>query len=99
MSTTGPSYHHVSWARSGPDAYSDQWQEVTNRVEAYPARDEVRPLNNVRVRVRLVWERGGEEYVDTIAQAWWGLLGYVVVSDHRWRFVGLWLHHRDIRRL
>lgn len=96
-SKTGPEFHDPTMHTWG--AHREQWQEVTNRVKAYPAREDTHPLNNVPVRVRLVWERGDEEYVETVAQAWAGPLGYVVVPDHRWRYVGLWLHHTDIRRL
>jgi hypothetical protein len=83
------------------DAYADQWQEILNRRPP-PRRSDERPLNNVPVRLRIVWEREGEEHADTIAQAWAqsgrDRLVYCVVDDHRWRWVGTWFDIQDAPR-
>ena len=45
----------------------------------------------VPVVVRIVWERDGEEYIQTVALAWTGRDGYVRMPDRRYRFTACWL--------
>lgn len=52
----------------------------------------------IPVAVRLVWERDGVEYLDTIATAWGGLHVLVTITDRRRRFGFVWLHCDDVGR-
>ncbi len=52
----------------------------------------------VPVRARLVWERDGEEWVDTFAFAWTARLVLVELSDPRHEIRGVWLVPQDVER-
>lgn len=73
------------------------WQEITNERPIPPRR--LQHDCNVPVRARIVWERDGEEFLDTIAYAW-GPHDVVLVEvlDERRRTNGVWLHVSDAPR-
>lgn len=85
-------------AHMGP-SFEDRvalWQEVLNAHEI-PRRGLQHDLPvPVPVQARIVWERDGEEFRDTVAYAWAprGLV-LVEVLDRRWRTHGVWLHVSD----
>lgn len=74
-----------------------RWQRITNELPI-PRRD-LQHDCSVRVRARIVWERDGEEFRDTVAYAW-GPRGAVLVRllDDRWQTIGVWLHVSDAPR-
>lgn len=79
------------------DSYRDQWQDILNE-HPIPRRGLQRDCW-VPVTARLVWERDGVEYRDTIAYAWAprGLV-LVEVLDRRRTTHGVWLHVSDAPR-
>lgn len=74
-----------------------RWQEITNERPIPPRR--LQHNCNVPVRARIVWERDGEEFRDTIAYAW-GPHDTVLVEvlDERRETIGVWLHVSDAPR-
>lgn len=74
-----------------------RWQEITNERPIPPRR--LQHNCNVPVRARIVWERDGEEFRDTIAYAW-GPHSVVLVEvlDDRRDTIGVWLHVSDAPR-
>ena len=76
----------------------DQWQRILNAQEI-PERRRQRN-SHVRVTARLVWERDGEQRIDTVADAWTRNpdLVHVELTDTRYRFRGLWLLPADVER-
>jgi hypothetical protein len=50
------------------------------------------------VVARVVWERDGEEHVDTTALGWTGRDVYVRMPDTRYRFTAVWLDAADVAR-
>lgn len=90
-----PGFHdptHHSW-----DSSRDRWQRLLNE-QPIPRRRAQRDCW-VLVRARLVWERDGIEYRDTIAYAWAPRrLVLVEVLDLRRWAKGAWLHVADAPR-
>ena len=52
----------------------------------------------VPVVVRIVWERDGEEHIETEALGWSNTDAYVRLPDSRWRFTSIWLRAEDVKR-
>lgn len=52
----------------------------------------------VPVRVRVVWEHDGEEWIAGRAVRWLRPVVFVLINDARHRGAGLWLPLKDIRR-
>jgi hypothetical protein len=52
----------------------------------------------VPVRVRIVWERDGEEYVEGMARCWDSSHVYVEVRDVRNATNGVWVKPHDVYR-
>ncbi len=50
--------------------------------------------------MRLVWERDGVEYVDTVAVGWSRSreLAWIDHADPRHGYARIWLHIRDVKR-
>jgi len=76
----------------------DHWQRILNAQEI-PERRRQRN-SHVRVTARLVWEHGGEQRIETVADAWTRNpdLVHVELTDTRYRFRGLWLLPADVER-
>lgn len=99
----GPIFTFSSSAWKGPDAHDHLHQRILNSKSGpgpWPNAVVHRLRVPVRVRVRLVWEKDGVEYVDTVARDWGGLHVLVDLIDrqHRWPFKGVWLHCDDVGR-
>jgi hypothetical protein len=87
----------------GPDAFDDRRQRILNSKAGpgpWPGAPMHQLSQGVRVTVRLVWERDGVEYLDTIATHWGGLHVLVDITDrqHRYELRGVWLHCDDVGR-
>lgn len=52
----------------------------------------------IAVTVRLVWERDGEQMVQTVARDWVGRDVLVDIDDRRWPTRGVWLDAADVSR-
>ena len=79
-------------------ANRDQWQAITNDREI-PARRPQREFPNpIPVRVRLIWERDGAEFIDTTALGWARQLVRVQVHDRRSRSAVAWVHAEHVQR-
>jgi hypothetical protein len=52
----------------------------------------------IEVTARLVWEKDGEEFLDTAAFAWTSRLVLVQLADPRYLFRGVWLDPSDVKR-
>jgi len=74
----------------------DTWQQILNAREIPERR--LQTSGHIPVRARIVWEREGEERIDTIAGAWTSRLVLVQLADSRYRFRGVWLDPSDVER-
>ncbi|AEI11799.1 hypothetical protein [Cellulomonas gilvus] len=86
-------------AADGPWAGADRWQALLNEREIPPSSRQRRLTAPIPVRARLVWERDGEEIIETMATHWAGRAVLVRTSDRRRRFHGVWLDSTDVQRL
>lgn len=82
----------------GPEERRAQEQMILNARPIPDRRLQQLGRATIRVTVRLVWERDGEEYVDTLARDWVGRDVLVDVDDHRWLTRGVWVDAGDLRR-
>ncbi|WP_159794423.1 hypothetical protein [Puerhibacterium puerhi] len=71
-------------------------QAILNAQEIPPRRSQIDC--DIPVTARIVWERDGEERIETVAYAYTRELALVRVSDPRSRFAGCWLTPADVRR-
>jgi hypothetical protein len=99
-----PSVTFSNSAWKGPDAYDHLRQRILNSKSGpgpWPNAVVHRLRVPVPIRVRLVWEKDGVEYIDTVAHDWGGLHVLVDLLDrqHRWPSTGVWLHCDDVGRL
>lgn len=74
-------------------------QAVVNACPVPPRRAQRDAPVPVPVRARIVWQRDGEEQVQTVARAWTSRLVLVELSDARSTFRGVWLDPGDVERL
>lgn len=75
---------------------TSRWQRILN-AQAIPPSWQQRDCW-VPVLARIVWERDGDEVVETNAFAWVPRLVLVELRDARYRFCGVWLERADVRR-
>jgi hypothetical protein len=54
--------------------------------------------NGITVRVRIVWDRDGEEYVEGVATRWDTDHVYVEIRDKRLQGKGVWVKPCDVYR-
>lgn len=52
----------------------------------------------IPITARIVWERDGEEHIDTVALGWSGRLVYVQLLNRRNATKCVWLRAEDVRR-
>lgn len=84
------------------DAHHDQRQRLLNGRTIPPRR--VQRDGHIPVTSRLVWERDGEERVDSYAERWTSELVRIepVGHDHRWAHIWahicVWIPAQDVRR-
>ncbi|NEE01153.1 hypothetical protein [Phytoactinopolyspora halotolerans] len=52
----------------------------------------------IKVRVRLIWEKDGEEYVRGLARRWDADHVYVEIDDRRRHALGVWVKPADVYR-
>lgn len=89
--------------RQAGDAYGysinhrpDLWQTVVNR---HPYSGDFPPeRRGIPVRVRIVWERDGEEWLNGRATRWTDDSVFVEFFDVRLVALGEWLAPSDVRR-
>jgi hypothetical protein len=54
--------------------------------------------NPIQVRVRIVWERDGEEWIEeAIARRWTKTAVYVTFDDDRLQISGVWVTPTDVQ--
>ncbi len=73
-------------------------QAILNERPIPPRRLQHQECTPIPVRVRLVWERDGEQWVDTRARDWVGRDVLCDVNDRRWPVGGVWLDAGDMER-
>lgn len=67
------------------------WQRLLNGRPIPPRHLQRQNREPIDVRVRLVWERDGEEWVDTVALEWTRELVRVRIRDRRHPGAGGWV--------
>lgn len=77
-------------------------ERITNALDVPRKFVDIRS-SPVQVRARLVWERSGEQLIDTSVTAWRRARGevpmvLVTVDDPRSVVRGVWIPARDVRR-
>lgn len=83
---------------SEPAAWDAYLQPLANE-HAVPASFTSAGHPYPRVRVRLIWERDGEDVIETEAWAWTRDLVLVYVRDRRRQTNGAWLSAADVERI
>ena len=58
----------------------------------------LRDVDEILVRVRIVWEHDGEQLLEGVARRWWQSHVYVELDDRRLRTTGVWVPAADVRR-
>jgi hypothetical protein len=71
-------------------------QVIVNATEAKQPRHRLEPP--VSIRARILWDRDGEEWIETEALGWTGHEVYLRMSDPRYRLRAVWLDAADVRR-
>lgn len=80
-------------------AWSEGRQAVLNAHPVPPRKVQRDAADPVPVRARVVWERDGQEFIETVAHAWTSRLVLVMLSDPRAELRGVWLDPGDVQRL
>lgn len=88
----------MSQASQSWDSHRELWQSIVNALEVPPRRAQVAPPDPVPCVARIVWERDGEELVETHATAWTTRAVLVRITSPRWRIAAVWIPARDVRR-
>lgn len=73
-------------------------QEIHNALPVPPRRAQVDAVEPIPVRLRVVWEKDGQEFLDTVALGWTRRIVRVQVYDVRSRIVARWFAPEDVRR-
>ncbi|MBD0292955.1 MAG: hypothetical protein ICV70_05215 [Jiangellaceae bacterium] len=88
------------WTSTTPNVNSSDGvvagQVIVNATGAKVPKHRLHPP--VPVRARIMWDRDGEEWIDTAALGWTGREVYVQMPDRRYRFTAVWLPAVDLRR-
>jgi hypothetical protein len=71
-------------------------QVIVNAIEAKVPTHRLEPP--VPISARVLWDRDGEEWIETEALGWTGGEVYVRMSDPRYRLRAVWLDAADVRR-
>jgi hypothetical protein len=74
------------------------WQTITNERFPRDARSIPNQRNPISVRVRVVWERDGEEWIDGDATRWTDRVVFVTFGDRRLSTIGVWVVPGEVRR-
>ena len=80
------------------DAHRGDWQAILNARDVPPLRAQTIAADPIPVRVRIVWERDGLEFLDAVATGWTSRLVLVDLDDRRARLRAVWLDPSDVRR-
>lgn len=81
------------------DSSRRSWQRVLNEHPIPARRLQRTDRAEAQVGARLVWERDGAEWLETVAMAWTSDLVLVRVEDpRRGKVIGVWLSPADVRR-
>lgn len=79
-------------------ANREHWQALTNAREVPERRLQHELAAPIPVRVRLIWQRDGVEFLDTLAVGWAGQLVHVQLRDVRSRAAFAWVHAEHVQR-
>lgn len=79
--------------------WAEGLQMVVNARKVPARRRQTRAHVPIPVRARIVWERDGEQVIDTRVTAWTYDLVLVEVLDPRSKVRGAWLIPKDVRRI
>lgn len=80
------------------DSNGRLWRQIHNARDVPPMSAQRDAPLPIPVRARLVWEREGEELVNTLALGWTPTLVRVEIRDDRWRIHAAWLAAQDVAR-
>jgi hypothetical protein len=69
----------------------------TRRFRATPG-DIPDQRDPILVKVRVVWQRDGEEWIDSDATRWTDRVVFVTFGDRRLSTIGVWVAPGDVRR-
>ncbi len=82
----------------GPVERQAAEQRILNARPIPPRRLQDLGRDTIPVTVRLVWERDGEQQLDTLARDWVGHDVLVDMADLRWPTRGVWVDADDVTR-
>jgi hypothetical protein len=91
--------------KAPPPPDRSRWQHVLNEHWPFVDRNGQRHARGVPdqktpipVRVRVVWERDGEEWIEGMARRWTQTAVYVSIDDDRRQTNGVWVAPNDVQR-
>jgi len=91
--------------KAPPPPDRSKWQRARNEHWPFVDRDGQRHArgvpdqkNPIPVRVRVVWDRDGEEWIDGGARRWTQTAVLVTFDDHRLQVGGVWVVPSDVER-
>jgi hypothetical protein len=88
-----------AWVAAFMPAQQHGWspgQVIVNDTGAKEPRHRLEPP--VPITARILWDRDGEEWIETVALGWTGREVYLRMSDPRYRLRAVWLDASDVRR-
>jgi hypothetical protein len=87
----------LDWDKLGPGP--ERWQKALN--ERFPPNARWIPdqPNPIKVRVRIEWERDGEEWVPGTAIRWDRRHVLVRIGGRRYATIGFWMPPEDVQRV
>jgi hypothetical protein len=71
-------------------------QVIVNTTPAKMPQHRLEPP--VPITARILWDRDGEEWIETEALGWTGNEVYVRMTDRRYQLRAVWLDAADVRR-
>jgi hypothetical protein len=85
-------------ALPGPAEQAARRQAILNERPIPPRHLQRVDRTPIPVTARIIWQRDGQELIDTRALDWVGRDVLVEILDRRWRVTAVWIDAGDVRR-
>lgn len=80
------------------DDLARQHQAILNERPIPPFHLQHLDRQHIPVTIRVVWERDGQQLIDTLAWDWVDRDVRVDILDRRWQVTAVWIDAGDVRR-
>lgn len=85
-------------AMPGPAERASRYQAILNERPIPPRHLQRTDRIPIPVVARIIWQRDGQQLIDTRAWDWVGRDVRVDILDERWETGGVWVDAGDVRR-